>query len=84
MYERFLGEGDTATCAPLPDRGLDDGNIVRLPDHPSGDPSPSPEDVRVTREIVNAGKLLSIDLLDHLIIGHNQYTSLKEKKLGFD
>jgi DNA repair protein RadC len=52
--------------------------------HPSHDPSPSPEDVKVTREIVNAGKLLSIDVLDHIVIGHNRYTSLKERGLGFD
>lgn len=52
--------------------------------HPSGDPSPSPEDVRVTKQIVNAGKLLDIDLLDHLIIGHGRYVSLKERGLGFD
>ena len=48
------------------------------------DPAPSPEDLSVTREIVNAGKLLSIDVLDHLVIGHNRYTSLKEKGIGFD
>jgi DNA repair protein RadC len=52
--------------------------------HPSHDPSPSPEDVRVTREIVNAGKLLGVDVLDHIVIGHNRYTSLKERGLGFD
>ena len=58
--------------------------LIVAHNHPSGDPSPSPEDVRVTKEIVNAGKLLSIDVLDHLVIGHNQYTSLKEKGIGFD
>lgn len=52
--------------------------------HPSGDPSPSPEDVQVTKQIVNAGKLLDIDLLDHLVIGHGRYVSLKERGLGFD
>ena len=52
--------------------------------HPSGDPSPSPEDVAVTREIVKAGRLLSIDVLDHLVIGRGSYTSLKERGLGFD
>ena len=58
--------------------------LIVAHNHPSGDPAPSPEDVRVTREIVNAGKLLSIDVLDHLVIGHNRYTSLKERRLGFD
>ncbi len=52
--------------------------------HPSGDPSPSPEDVRVTKQIASAGKLLDIDVLDHLIIGHGRYVSLKERGLGFD
>lgn len=53
--------------------------------HPSGDPAPSPEDVSVTRDLVAAGKLMDIELLDHLIIGHGgRFTSLKEKRLGFD
>lgn len=52
--------------------------------HPSGDPAPSPEDVHVTRQIVEAGKLLDIDLLDHIIIGHQRYVSLKERGLGFE
>lgn len=52
--------------------------------HPSGDPSPSPEDVNVTRQIRQAGQLLDIDLLDHIIIGRQRYVSLKERGLGFD
>lgn len=52
--------------------------------HPSGDPSPSPEDVALTREIVQAGRLLSIDVLDHIVIGQNRYVSLRERGLGFD
>lgn len=51
--------------------------------HPSGDPTPSPEDVRVTEMIVEAGALLDIDVLDHLIIGRNRFVSLKERGLGF-
>ncbi len=51
--------------------------------HPSGDPAPSPEDVSVTRQIVEAGTLLSVDVLDHIIIGHNRFVSLKERGLGF-
>lgn len=51
--------------------------------HPSGDPSPSPEDVSVTRQIVQAGALLSIEVLDHIVIGHNRFVSLKERGLGF-
>ncbi len=52
--------------------------------HPSGDPSPSPEDVRVTKQIVSAGQLLDVDVLDHLVIGHGRYVSLKERGLGFE
>lgn len=58
--------------------------IIVAHNHPSGDPTPSPEDVGVTREIVKAGKLLDIDVLDHLIIGHGRFISLKGKGLGFD
>lgn len=58
--------------------------IIVVHNHPSGDPSPSPEDVRVTRELVSAGKLLDISVLDHLIVGNNRYTSLKERNLGFE
>jgi DNA repair protein RadC len=57
--------------------------IVVAHNHPSLDPSPSPEDANVTRQIVQAGKLLDIDCPDHLIIGHT-YVSLKERGLGFD
>jgi DNA repair protein RadC len=52
--------------------------------HPSGDPSPSPEDIRVTRQLAQAGKLLDIEVLDHVIIGQQRYVSLKERGLGFD
>ena len=52
--------------------------------HPSGDPSPSPEDVHVTRLIVKAGKLLDIEVLDHLIVCRHRFVSLKERGLGFD
>jgi DNA repair protein RadC len=47
--------------------------------HPSGDPTPSPEDIVVTEQLVQAGKLLDIELVDHLIIGNQKYISLKEK-----
>jgi DNA repair protein RadC len=58
-------------------------SIIVVHNHPSGDPTPSPEDVRVTEMIVDAGKLLDIEVLDHLVIGRNTYVSLKERKLGF-
>ena len=57
--------------------------IIAVHNHPSGDPKPSPEDIKITQAIREAGKLMDIELLDHLIIGKGSYTSLKEKKLGF-
>jgi DNA repair protein RadC len=59
--------------------------LVLIHNHPSGDPTPSPEDVDLTREVVQAGTLLDIDVLDHLIIGSGQpgFVSLKERGLGF-
>ncbi len=57
--------------------------IIIAHNHPSGDPSPSPEDVAVTRALVEAGKLLDIDVLDHLVIGRHRFVSLKERGLGF-
>lgn len=57
--------------------------MIVVHNHPSGDPTPSPEDVAVTRQIAEAGKLLDIELLDHLIIGQQRFVSLKERGLGF-
>jgi len=51
--------------------------------HPSGDPTPSPEDVAVTRAFVAAGKLLDIEVLDHLVIGAGAFVSMKARGLGF-
>jgi len=56
--------------------------VILAHNHPSGDPSPSEEDVEVTERIVRAGMVLGIDVLDHLIIGDNCYVSLRE--LGID
>jgi DNA repair protein RadC len=58
--------------------------IIVAHNHPSGDPSPSPEDLVVTKSIRKAGKLLDIELLDHLIIGKGKFISLKSKGLGFE
>ena len=51
--------------------------MVVVHNHPSGDPSPSAEDLRITRELADAGKLLDIELLDHLVIGHGRWVSLR-------
>jgi DNA repair protein RadC len=57
--------------------------VIVVHNHPSGDPTPSPDDVVVTRAIVQAGKLLDVDVLDHMIIGQGRWVSLKERGLGF-
>lgn len=57
--------------------------IIVAHNHPSGDPLPSPDDVALTRAIVQSGKLLDIDVLDHLVIGSSTWVSLKERGLGF-
>jgi len=54
-------------------------SIVCAHNHPSGDPAPSKEDIDVTRRLVECGKMIGIDILDHLIIGDKKYVSLKEK-----
>jgi len=58
-------------------------SVLVVHNHPSGDPSPSPEDISITRALVQAGKLLEIEVLDHIIIGQGKYVSLKERGLGF-
>jgi DNA repair protein RadC len=56
-------------------------SLIVAHNHPSGDPSPSPEDAAVTRRLQEAGELLGIELLDHVVLGDNRWVSLKEKGL---
>jgi DNA repair protein RadC len=58
-------------------------SIIVVHNHPSGDPNPSPDDVAVTKAILQSGKLLDIEVLDHIIIGMGNFVSLKERGLGF-
>ncbi len=53
--------------------------IILVHNHPSGDPTPSQEDVEVTRRLIEAGRLLGIEVLDHIVVGDNRYVSFKEK-----
>ena len=52
--------------------------IIVLHNHPSGDPTPSEEDIQVTKQLFEAGKIMGIDLIDHIIVGENKYASFKE------
>ena len=58
--------------------------VILAHNHPSGDPAPSDEDVQITRQIIDAGKLLDIEVLDHVVLAQRGFVSLKERKLGFD
>ncbi len=59
-------------------------SIVIVHNHPSGDPTPSAEDIALTRGVIQAGKLLDIELLDHVVIGAGRFVSLKERGLAFN
>ena len=54
--------------------------VILAHNHPSGDTSPSDEDIEVTKDIISAGKLLGIEILDHIIFGNNSYRSMREKE----
>src|SRR4030067_2231161 len=53
--------------------------VILAHNHPSGDPEPSTEDIKITKQLVEAGKLMEIEVLDHLIIGEEKFVSLKER-----
>ena len=58
-------------------------SVILVHNHPSGDPSPSPEDILVTRKIRVGGEMMDIEVMDHVILGSRGFVSLKDKKLGF-
>ncbi len=63
---------------------LNAASIILVHNHPSGDPTPSPDDLHLTAEALAAGRLLDIGLLDHLVIGHDAYASLRDRGVAFD
>ncbi|HJP89168.1 MAG TPA: DNA repair protein RadC [Candidatus Limnocylindrales bacterium] len=63
---------------------LDAAGVILVHNHPSGDPTPSPDDLHLTAEALAAGRLLDIDLLDHLVIGHDSYVSLRDRGVAFE
>lgn len=58
--------------------------VILVHNHPSGDPTPSPEDLHLTAEALAAGRLLDIQLLDHLVVGHDAWISLRDRGIAFD
>jgi DNA repair protein RadC len=58
--------------------------LILVHNHPSGDPTPSPDDLHMTAEAVAAGRLLDIAVLDHLVIGHGSYASLRDRGVPFE
>ncbi|MEX0785651.1 MAG: DNA repair protein RadC, partial [Dehalococcoidia bacterium] len=57
--------------------------IILVHNHPSGDPAPSPDDVAMTKQAIEAGALLDIDVLDHIVLAQGRFESMKQKKLAF-
>ena len=58
--------------------------IILVHNHPSGDPTPSPDDLHLTAEAVAGGRLLDVPVLDHLVIGHDVYVSMRDRGIPFD
>ena len=58
--------------------------LILVHNHPSGDPTPSPDDLHMTAEAVAAGRLLDVAVLDHLVIGHGAWVSLRDRGVAFE
>lgn len=56
-------------------------SVVLVHNHPSGDPEPSEDDLKITKRLIEAGKILGIEVVDHIIVAKNRFLSFKEKKL---
>jgi DNA repair protein radc len=85
IKDMIISEG-TVNTSIMPTREImvqavkfDAVNIILLHNHPSGDPTPSTEDIRVTKRLMEASNLIGISLMDHIIIGDNRYISMKEQ-----
>ena len=87
VAQRVIYQGNVSSAIVRPAEVFRPAVIEAVPsiivshNHPSGDPTPSPEDAALTRELVQAGKLLGIELLDHVVIGGERFVSLKERGL---
>ncbi|GGB49104.1 UPF0758 protein YsxA [Fictibacillus barbaricus] len=85
LYKKTIFIGSLNTSIVHPREVFKEGfkrssaSIICFHNHPSGDPAPSREDIEVTKRLVECGKMLGIEVLDHIIIGDQRYISLKEK-----
>ena len=85
--QRVVYQGNVSSAIVRPAEVLRPAVIEAVPsiivshNHPSYDPTPSPEDAAITRELAQAAKLLGIELLDHVVIGGEKFVSLKERGL---
>ena len=85
--QRVVYQGNISSAIVRPAEVLRPAVIEAVPsimvshNHPSGDPTPSPEDVACTKELSQAAKLLGVELMDHIVIGGNRYVSLRERGL---
>ncbi len=68
-------------CEPIRHRAA---SILIVHNHPSGDPTPSPQDVALTANVLAAARILDIDLLDHIVLGADRWVSLRDQGLQFD
>ena len=59
-------------------------SVVLVHNHPSGDSTPSPDDLHLTAEALAAGRLLDINVLDHIVVASGGYTSLRDRGVSFD
>ncbi len=84
-YLVSVGTMDTILCHPREVFRLaimaSASAIVIAHNHPSGEPTPSEADIKITRDLIRAGQLLKIEVLDHIVIGNPKHTSLRE--LGY-
>jgi DNA repair protein RadC len=63
---------------------LNAAGLILVHNHPSGDPTPSPDDLHLTAEALAAGRLLDVEVLDHLVVGHDAWVSLRDRGVSFD
>jgi DNA repair protein RadC len=61
----------------MPNNYSNNFHVALMHNHPSGESSPSDADIKVTRDLIRAGQLLKIEVLDHVIVGHGNFTSLR-------